>query len=112
MRKNSFTLFSTLVLIFIFSILALKIFELKAISSVNIVNQYNYIQAKNHLKFLEEYVNFLDDLESFDKIQIKNEKFEINALINKIENKKYDIELIVKNVNSNIRVYKRIEVIK
>lgn len=81
--KKSFTLFSTLILILLFSLLTVKIFETKNITSINILNQYNYIQAKNHLKFLEEYIKSMESLEMVDKIQIKNDNFEILALIKK-----------------------------
>ena len=109
--KKSFTLFSTLILIFIFSLLAIKIYEVKSISSINITNQYRYIQAKNHLIFLEEYIHSIDDLKTLDKIQIENLKFDIFALIKKID-VKYEIELIVKAIDSDIRLHKSIEVIK
>ena len=107
MRKKSFTLFSTLILIFIFSILLIKIFELKSISSVNILNQYRYIQAKNHLLFLESYIKSLKDLDSIDKIEIENENFNILALVQKSKSE-YEIELIIEDINFDIRVYKKI----
>lgn len=110
--KNAFILFSTVVLVFIFSILTIKIFENKAISSQNIINQYNYIQGNNHLSFLEEYINSLENLSTIDKIQIEDEKFEIIAFVEKIENKKYELELIVKSKEESIRLYKKVEVIK
>ncbi|WP_321314397.1 hypothetical protein [Halarcobacter sp.] len=105
--KKAFILFSTLILIFIFSIISIKIFENKSISSINISNQYNYIQAKNHLKFLEKYILSIESLDLIDKIKIRNKKFNIIALIEKKE-ENFEIELIVKAKNNNIRVYKRI----
>lgn len=110
MKKKSFTLFSTLILIFIFSILIIKIFEVKSMNSVNISNQYRYIQAKNHLIFLEEYIIYLatlETLESIDKVKIENEDYDIFALIKK-KNNTYEIELIVEDFNFDIRVYKKI----
>lgn len=107
MKKNSFTLLSTLILVFIFSILIIKIFEVKSISSINIVNQYKYIQAKNHLDFLENYIYSLDDLDSIDKIKIINKEFDILAFIKKDQDN-YQIELIVKDIKYNIRVHKKI----
>lgn len=44
--KKAFTLFSVLILVFIFSILAVRIYETKSINSINIINKYKYIQAK------------------------------------------------------------------
>lgn len=105
--KKSFTLFSTLVLVFIFSIIAVNLYEIKSISSINIQNQYKYIQAKNHLLFLEEYLKNLESLDSLEKVQIENEKFEIIALIEKIEEEKYEIEMWVKAIDFNVRVYKK-----
>ncbi|QKF81259.1 hypothetical protein [Halarcobacter ebronensis] len=105
--KNSFVLLFTLILIFIFSLLCTNIFETKAIASTNIINQHKYIQAKNHLKFLEEYILYLPTLESINKIEIPDESFNISANIKRVD-KKYEIEMIVKNLDSDIRVYKKI----
>lgn len=110
MKKKSFGLFSTLILVFIFSILAIKIFETKSINSQNIINQYKYIQAKNHLNFLEEYIKSLD-LETIDKIKIENEKFNIYATIEK-KTTTYNIDLYCEALNFNIRVHKSLEIIK
>ncbi len=109
--KKSFTLFSTLLLVFIFSILIIKIYETKTISSINILNQYKYIQAKNHLLFLEEYIKALDNLKALDKIKIEDINYEIFAQIEET-NTKYDVELVVKAKDSSVRVYKRVEVTK
>ncbi|WP_044415894.1 hypothetical protein [Halarcobacter anaerophilus] len=106
--KKSFTLFSTLILILLFSLLAVKIFETKNITSINILKQYNYIQAKNHLEFLEEYIKSLESLEMINKIQIKNDNFEILALIKK-EDDKFTAFLNVKALNYKVRVFKKIE---
>ena len=110
MKKKSFTLFSTLILVFIFSMLTVKIFEVKSISSINIENQYNYIQGKNHLIFLEEYLNSLNDLSGLDKIQIENNSYDIYALVKKVDTK-YEIELIVEAIDFDIRIYKKIFII-
>ena len=107
--KKSFTLLSTLILISLFSILIIKIFEVKNIASTNILNQYNYIQAKNHLNFLEEYINSLDSLELIDKIQIKDDRFNIIAQIEKID-EDFIAYLDVKSINYNIRVFKKIKI--
>lgn len=112
---KSFTLFSTIILVFIFSIISINLYELKSINSLNIQNQYKYIQANNHLLFLEKYINTLnslDNLESLDKIQVQNEKFEIIASIKKISEKKFEIEMFVKALDFNVRVYKTIFLIK
>lgn len=108
-QKKSFTLLSTIVLILLLSLIVVKIYETKNISSQNALNQYDYIQAKNHLKFLEEYIKSLQSLETIDKIEIENNNFEIKALIKK-ENEKYIAYLSVKALKNDVRVYKKIEI--
>ncbi|RXJ90364.1 hypothetical protein CRV01_04190 [Arcobacter sp. CECT 8983] len=103
--KKAFTLFSVLILLFIFSILAVKIYETKSISSINIVNKYKYIQAKNHLLFLEEYIKSLSDYNSFKKVTIEDENYSINAYVIE-EINSYKIELVVKANEYNIRLQK------
>jgi len=107
MRKNAFTLFSTLVLIFIFSILIVNIFEIKSMSSVNIQKQYYYIQAKNHLAFLEEYTFSLKDLKTINKIEIQDNYFHIFADIKK-EDKNYEADLYIKSKLHNISIHKKL----
>ena len=105
--KKSFVLLFTLILITLFSLVAVNIFEVKSLSSINILKQHNYLQAKNYLKFLEEYLQHLDDLSSINSIEIPNENFNILAKIKRV-NEHYEIELIVVNLASNIRLYKKI----
>jgi len=107
--KKSFTLFSTLILIFVFSILVIKIFETKAISSQNIINQYEYIQAKNHLQFLEEYISSLKSLDTTKSIKIKDKMFDINAHMEK-KGSSYEANLYVKDFKNHIRVHKTINI--
>lgn len=109
--KKAFTLFSVLILVFIFSILAVKIYEVKSISSINIINKYKYIQAKNHLAFLEEYIKSLSDYSSFKKITIEDENYSINAYV-KEEINLYEIELVVKANDHAIRVQRVITIAK
>ncbi|WP_417328567.1 hypothetical protein [Halarcobacter sp.] len=109
--KKAFTLFSVLILVFIFSILAVKIYEVKSINSINIINKYKYIQAKNHLAFLEEYIKSLSDYSSFKKLAIEDENYSINAYV-KEEINFYKIELVVKANNHDIRVQRVITIPK
>lgn len=105
---KSFTLFSTIILVFIFSIISINLYELKSINSVNTQNQYKYIQANNHLHFLEKFIETLEDIETLDKIQIENTKFEIIALFKKVSEEKYEIEMSVRAIGFNVRIYKSI----
>jgi len=105
--KKSFTLFSTLVLIFVFSILIVNIFETKALTSSNIQKQYLYIQGKNHLNFLEEYINKLKSLRNLDKIKIDDKNFDIFAEIIK-KNKNYEVDLYIKSKLHNISLHKKV----
>jgi hypothetical protein len=105
--KKAFTLFSTLILIFMFSILAITIFETKSISYVNIQNQHQYIQAKNHIRFLEEYIKSLNDFEVLDKIEIIERDFNIYANIKK-KDSYYEAFLYVKSKLHNISLHKKL----
>ncbi len=107
--KKAFTLFSVLISVFIFSILAVKIYEVKSINSINIINKYKYIQAKNHLAFLEEYIKSLSDYSSFKKITIEDENYSINAYV-KEEINFYEIELVVKANDYDLRVQRVITI--
>jgi type II secretory pathway pseudopilin PulG len=107
MNKKSFILLTTLILIFIFSILAVYIFEVKSLNSQNIIKQYKYIQAKNHINFLDEYIQSLSDLNLLDKIAIEDDKFSIYAIIEKEENK-YKIDLYVKSIDFDVSLHKKI----
>ncbi|WP_072681395.1 hypothetical protein [Arcobacter sp. LA11] len=107
MKKKAFTLFSTLILIFIFSILIVSIFETKSMNSINIQKQYSYIQAKNHLAFLEEYITKQKDLKTIKKIEIQDNHFNILADITK-KDKNYEANLYIKSKLHNISVHKKI----
>ncbi len=105
--NKAFTLFSTLILIFIFSILLINIYETKSINSTNIIKQYNYIQAKNHLNFLKEYLLALKDYNLLEKVEIKDKKFNIYANIKKVDNF-YKVHLYVKSKFYDVSVYTKI----
>ncbi len=107
MNKKSFILLTTLVLIFVFSILAVYIFEVKSLNSQNIIKQYKYIQAKNHINFLDEYIQSLSDLNLLDKIAIEDDKFNIYAIIEK-EETKYKIDIYVKAIGFDVSLHKKI----
>ncbi|AXH11646.1 hypothetical protein [Halarcobacter bivalviorum] len=109
--KKSFILFSVIILLFVFSLLMIKIYETKSINSLNIVNQYKYIQAKNHLLFLEEYLRSLNDFSSLSKLEIEDKDYKIIAFISSKESL-YEIELIVKAFEHNVRVHKSFTVSK
>ena len=103
MNKKAFTLFFVLILVFILSLLAIRVYELKSFSSINISKQYNYLQAKNHLAFLKEYLNHIN-LENIEKIEIENNKFNIFAHIKK-EAKTYEIKLYVSSKFYNVSLH-------
>ncbi|XPV67826.1 MAG: hypothetical protein ACNI25_10930 [Halarcobacter sp.] len=107
MRKNSFILLTTLILIFIFSFLIINIFEVKSLNSQNINNQYRFIQAKNHLNFLQDYIKSLTTLKLLDTISIKDDKYNIYATIEKKE-ENYEIDIYVKAKDFNISLHKKI----
>ncbi|MFV0561882.1 hypothetical protein [Malaciobacter mytili] len=99
--KKAFTLLFTLLFLSILGFVCIKLLENRAINSINIKNQYLYIQASNHLEFLSEYIKTLKDIKEDTKIEILDDKFIIEAYINK--NK---ADIFVKAKEYNIRVYK------
>lgn len=104
--KKAYTLLLTILLLTIFSFLSIQILQTKAIKSENIKNQFLYIQAKNHLIFLEEYVKSID-LKNIESIKIEDNLFDIKAI--KSKDLKH-INLYVKSFDYNVRVTKIINI--
>jgi hypothetical protein len=104
--KKAYTLLLTIVLITIFCILGVFILETKSLKSINLTNQYLYIQAKNNKNFLKNYIKELD-LKDINHIKIDDELFDIFA---QIESKDsiYTIDIFVKAKNYNISLYERV----
>lgn len=97
MKKNSFTLFLTIVITAIFSILSLNYFQVKSLKTDNLKNKIIYIQAKNHMDFL---ISLSKDYDFNEKIEIQNSDFEIFAI--KIDN---SIHYFVKSKNYSINLH-------
>lgn len=76
--KKSFTLIITIFLFSIFAYLCVEILNTKAIRSENLKNQFLYIQAKNHLNFLESYLKNID-LKDINSLKIEDDFFNIKA---------------------------------
>jgi hypothetical protein len=104
--KKSYILLITIVLITIFSFLAISILETKALRSSNLSNQYLYIQGKNHLDFFKEYIINLD-LNDITHIEIKDDLFKIYAKIEKTE-AIFIVNIFVKAKDYDISLYERI----
>lgn len=109
--KKAFTLFSVLILLFIFSIVAIRIYEVKSINSLNIINKYKYIQGKNHLMFLESYVKKLDEVSTLNNISFNTSDFEANAHFFE-QTSNYKVQLEVVSNSMNIRLQKVIFITK
>jgi len=109
MMKKSYTLLLTILLVTLFSYLALNIAQTKSFSNSNIQNQYLYIQAKNHLLFMKDYLNSLNinELESINKLKIDDENFNIESFIKKVDNS-YEIEIFIQSKEFDIRLYEKI----
>lgn len=104
--KKSYTLLISIVLITIFSYLALLLLETKSLRSTNLSNQYLYIQGKNHLSFFKSYL--LDiDLNEITELEIKDEIFKIYAKIEKTESV-FSIDVFVKAKDYDISLYEKI----
>ena len=104
--KKAYTLLISIVLITIFSYLAISILETKSLRSTNLSNQYLYIQGKNHLNFFKSYLDELD-LNDIEEIEIKDDLFDIKAKIEK-EKSSFSINIFVKAKDYDISLYERI----
>ena len=100
------SLLISIVLITIFSYLAISILETKSLRSTNLSNQYLYIQGKNHLNFFKSYLDELD-LNDIKEIEIKDDLFDIKAKIEK-ENSSFSINIFVKAKDYDISLYEKI----
>lgn len=104
--KKSYTLLITIILISLFSFLAISILQTKSLRAENLTNQYLYIQAKNHKNFLKDYLRSID-LEGITSFEIEDEIFKIYAKIEK-NNSIFTINIFVKAKEFNISLYERV----
>ena len=104
--KKSYTLLITIVLITIFSFLAISILETKSLRSSNLSNQYLYIQGKNHLDFFKKYI-IDSDLKDITHLEIKDELFNINAKIQQ-KDSTFIIDIFIKAKDYDISLYEQI----
>ena len=104
--KKSYTLLISIVLITIFSFLAISILETKALRSSNLSNQYLYIQGKNHLDFFKSYIKTID-LEDISNLEIKDDFFDIYAKIEK-KDSICVIDIFVKAKDYDISLYEQV----
>ena len=104
--KKSYTLLISIVLITIFSYLAISILETKSLRTTNLSNQYLYIQGKNHLEFFKSYIKSID-LIDISQIEIKDDFFDIYAEIEK-KDSIFTIEIFVKAKDYDISLYEKI----
>lgn len=104
--KKSYTLFISIILITLFSFLAISILETKALRSSNLSNQYLYIQGKNHLEFFKKYI-IDSDLKDITSLEIKDDFFNIIAKIEQ-KNSTFIIDIFVKAKDYDISLYEQI----
>ena len=99
--KKSYVLFITLVLVISFSFLANFILEINSIKNETFTQKYIYLQAKNHILFLEEYI-LKEDLSDIKEVKIDDDIFTIIAkredknsklLFLSVQNKEFAIKL-------------------
>jgi len=72
--KKSYVLFITLVLVVVFSVLANFILETSSLKNEAFKQKYLYLQAKNHILFLEDYI-LKTELEDTKDIKIDDDLF-------------------------------------
>lgn len=103
--KKAYTLLISIILITIFSYLAVSILETKSLRSANLSNQYLYIQGKNHLDFLKTYINSINitDIKNFE---IKDDLFNIYAKIEK-KDSIFVINMFVKAKDFDISLHEQ-----
>ena len=104
--KKSYVLFITLILVVVFSVLANFILETNSLKNEAFTQKYLYLQAKNHILFLEDYI-LKTDLEDIKDIKIDDNLFTIVAKRYGDENSKLFF-LSVQNKELNIRLTKQI----
>ena len=104
--KKSYVLFITLILVVVFSVLANFILETNSLKNEAFTQKYLYLQAKNHILFLEDYI-LKTDLEDTKDIKIDDDLFTIVAKRYGEENSKLFF-LSVQNKELNIRLTKQI----
>ena len=106
--KKSYTLLITIVLITLFSYLAVSILETKSLKSINSSNQYLYIQGNNHKEFFKDYLQSIN-LTGINQLEIEDEIFEIIA---KIENKNsiFTIDIFVKAKDYDVSIYEKLTI--
>ncbi|MGJ0364027.1 hypothetical protein NG776_06875 [Aliarcobacter cryaerophilus] len=107
--KKSYVLFITLVLVVVFSVLANFILETNSLKNEAFKQKYLYLQAKNHILFLEDYIlkTELEDTKDTKDIKIDDDLFEIIAKRYGDENSKLFF-LSVQNKEFDIRLTKQI----
>lgn len=103
--KKAYTLLISIVLITIFSYIAISILETKSLRSTNLSNQYLYIQGKNHLDFFKSYIKEID-LADISHLEIKDDFFDIYAKIEK-KDSIFTIKIFVKAKNYNISLFEK-----
>ncbi|MCT7542128.1 hypothetical protein [Aliarcobacter cryaerophilus] len=104
--KKSYVLFITLVLVVVFSVLANFILETNSLKNEAFTQKYLYLQAKNHILFLEDYI-LKTELEDTKDIKIDDDLFKIFAKRYGDENSKLFF-LSVQNKEFDIRLTKQI----
>jgi len=97
--KNGFSSLITLLLLSIFAGLLIFTFEVKAIKSENIKNEYLQIQAKLHMDFLNDISKTLND-ETIKTLEFNDDVFRL-----KIEVLENTIELYVSSVHHNVSLH-------
>jgi len=105
--KNCYTLIITLILLVVFSTLANQILENSSLGNESIKQKVLYIQAKNHLEFLEEYILSIDlnDIKNIENLKIDDDLFEIKAQ----KSKEFSGYLLsIKSFDFDIRVTKKL----
>lgn len=104
--KKAYSLLISIILITVFSYLAISILQTKSLRSENITNQYLHIQGKNHLDFFKDFVKN-SNLEGINHLKIYDDLFDIYAKIEK-KDSIFEIDIFVKAKDYDISLYEKI----
>ena len=104
--RTAYSLLISIILITVFSYLAISILQTKSLRSENITNQYLYIQGKNHLEFFKDFIKN-SNLEGINHLKFYDDLFDIYAKIEK-KDSIFEIDIFVKAKDYDISLYEKI----
>lgn len=97
--KKSFTLFLTIIIVGISTIILITYFQVQSFKAKNISDYTSYIQGQNHLDFLKDVC---EKYEFEDSIEITNSKYTIKCF-----KKDSNIHYFIKEQNGALKLHEK-----